>query len=160
MAHVKLDITRRSFLKGGVAAGGLALMSPTASIGAAGGMLNAQDPWYLEGPIETTYNVCDICPWRCGVIVHSVNGVVRKIDGNPKDPKARGKLCARGQGGVSFMYDPDRSAVSDDSHRGSGLRPVQGSHLGRGARLRRRRPSEHQGQVRAGIACRFRSHLG
>jgi len=122
VARVKLDITRRSFLKGGVAAGGLALMSPTASIGAAGGMLNARDPWYLEGPIETTYNVCDICPWRCGVIVHSVNGVVRKIDGNPKDPKSRGKLCARGQGGVSFMYDPDRlqSPMIRTGDRGSG----------------------------------------
>ena len=33
---------------------------------------------------------------------------VYKIDGNPKDPKSRGKLCARGQAGVSFLYDPDR----------------------------------------------------
>jgi thiosulfate reductase/polysulfide reductase chain A len=37
-----------------------------------------------------------------------VNGRVHKIDGNPKDPKSRGKLCARGQAGVSFLYDPDR----------------------------------------------------
>ena len=33
---------------------------------------------------------------------------VHKIDGNPADPKSRGMLCARGQGGVSFIYDPDR----------------------------------------------------
>jgi thiosulfate reductase/polysulfide reductase chain A len=37
-----------------------------------------------------------------------VNGRVYKIDGNPQDPKSRGMLCARGQGGVSFLYDPDR----------------------------------------------------
>ena len=122
MARVKLDITRRSFLKGGLATGGLALMSPTVSIGAVDGMLNAQDPWYLEGAIETTYNVCDICPWRCGVVVHSVDGVVRKIDGNPADPKSRGMLCARGQGGVSFMYDPDRlqSPMIRTGERGEG----------------------------------------
>jgi thiosulfate reductase/polysulfide reductase chain A len=122
VARVKLDISRRSFLKGGLATGGLALMSPTASVGSATGMLSAQDPWYREGDIKTTYNVCDICPWRCGVVVHTVNGVVRKIDGNPADPKSRGMLCARGQGGVSFMYDPDRlqSPMIRTGERGSG----------------------------------------
>ncbi len=37
-----------------------------------------------------------------------MNGNIHKIDGNPADPKSRGRLCARGQGGVSFMNDPDR----------------------------------------------------
>jgi thiosulfate reductase/polysulfide reductase chain A len=49
-----------------------------------------------------------MCPWRCGIVVKTANGRVHKIDGNPKDPKSRGKLCARGQAGVSFLYDPDR----------------------------------------------------
>ncbi len=49
-----------------------------------------------------------MCPWKCGITVQTVDGVVQKIDGNPLDPKSRGLLCARGQGGVSFIYDPDR----------------------------------------------------
>ena len=49
-----------------------------------------------------------MCPWRCGVIVKTVNGRVHKIEGNPNDPKSRGMLCARGQAGVSWLYDPDR----------------------------------------------------
>lgn len=64
-------------------------------------------PWYRQAQ-TVTYNYCDICPWRCGLVVTSVNGRVVKIDGNPKDPKSRGRLCARGQAGVSFVYDPDR----------------------------------------------------
>lgn len=122
MGRVKLDITRRSFLKGGLATGGLALMSPHGSLGAGIGTLAAPNPWYLEGKIETTYNVCDICPWRCGVVVHTVDGVVRKIDGNPADPKSNGMLCARGQGGPSFMYDPDRlqAPMIRTGERGSG----------------------------------------
>ena len=76
----------------------------------AGGLakLGLPIPWYRKGQVRTTYNYCDICPWRCGVVVQSVNGRVYKIDGNPKDPKSRGMLCARGQAGVSFLYDPDR----------------------------------------------------
>jgi thiosulfate reductase/polysulfide reductase chain A len=42
------------------------------------------------------------------MIVQSVDGHVYKVDGNPKDPKSRGMLCARGQGTPSFVHDPDR----------------------------------------------------
>jgi thiosulfate reductase/polysulfide reductase chain A len=69
--------------------------------------LAARVPWHRQ-TLKTTYNYCDMCPWRCGIIVTSANGRVHKIDGNPKDPKSRGRLCARGQAGVSFLYDPDR----------------------------------------------------
>lgn len=64
-------------------------------------------PWYRR-PVTTTYSYCDMCPYRCGIVVRSVNGTVAKIDGNPKDPKSRGMLCARGQAGVSFIADPAR----------------------------------------------------
>ncbi|MBP7964345.1 MAG: molybdopterin-dependent oxidoreductase [Caldilineaceae bacterium] len=111
MARVKLQITRRTFLKSAAAgAGGVALtaMLPQPGMAAAPPPITVSTPWYRRGEIKTTYNVCDMCPWRCGIVVKTVDGVVQKIDGNPKDPKSRGMLCARGQGGVSFMYDPDR----------------------------------------------------
>jgi thiosulfate reductase/polysulfide reductase chain A len=56
-----------------------------------------------------------MCPWRCGIVVHSVDGRVEKIDGNPADPKSRRMLCARGQGGVSFLDDPDPRLYEQDS---------------------------------------------
>jgi thiosulfate reductase / polysulfide reductase chain A len=33
---------------------------------------------------------------------------VRKVDGYAENPKSRGMLCPRGQGGVATTYDPDR----------------------------------------------------
>ncbi len=107
MPRVDLQITRRSFVKATAAAAGAASLMPVAAAASVAGS-DTTTPWYREGAIETTYNYCDICPWRCGVVVNTVNGVVRKIDGNPLDPKSRGMLCARGQGGVSFLEDPDR----------------------------------------------------
>lgn len=103
-------LTRRKFLKGAaVGVGGLMVAAPTVKVIADQiASLNRRMPWYRADKITTTYNYCDICPWRCGIVVQSVNGRVAKIDGNPKDPKSRGMLCARGQAGVSFMYDPDR----------------------------------------------------
>ena len=111
MAKVELKITRRNFLKSTLAgAGGLALSGSAVSAAFADTDRSPCDAhaWYHDGAIKTTFNVCDMCPWRCGIVVHSVGGTVYKIDGNPNDPKSRGKLCARGQGGISFMNDPDR----------------------------------------------------
>ena len=103
MALVDLKITRRTFLTTGTAVG-IAGLAPSYALAAE----NGDTPWYRRGKIETTYNYCDMCPWRCGIVVRSVDGVVQKVDGNPLDPKSRGMLCARGQGGVSFLNDPDR----------------------------------------------------
>lgn len=108
MGKVQLQISRRSFLKSMAAGGGMALTLQNAKRVLAQGLDKAGLPWFRRGQIETTYNNCDMCPWRCGMVVSSVNGRVYKVDGNPADPKSRGMLCARGQGGISFMYDPDR----------------------------------------------------
>jgi thiosulfate reductase / polysulfide reductase chain A len=110
MPYAKLDITRRTFLKSGFLAGGLAAAATSWRAAVAAGLekVGLPSPWFYQGKIETTYNYCDMCPWRCGITVQSVNGRVHKIDGNPADPKSRGMLCARGQAGVSFLYDPDR----------------------------------------------------
>ncbi len=103
-------VSRRGFMQGSALALAAAALSDKALDPFVQSLvrLGVPVPWYKRGQIKTTYNYCDMCPWRCGIVVQSVNGKVAKIDGNPKDPKSRGMLCARGQAGVSFLYDPDR----------------------------------------------------
>ena len=124
MARTELKITRRSFLKSSLlSAVGLSVSSCSLQPMVTEFLrLGIPLPWYKRGEIRTTYNYCDMCPWRCGVIVQSVNGRVHKIDGNPDDPKSRGMLCARGQAGPSFLYDPDRlrSPMLRTGKRGQG----------------------------------------
>ncbi len=101
-------LTRRGLIKGtALTIGALATARPADAVSDWLGGRSGRVPWYRQAQ-RTTYNYCDMCPWRCGIVVKTVNGRVKKIDGNPKDPKSRGKLCARGQAGVSFLYDPDR----------------------------------------------------
>jgi anaerobic selenocysteine-containing dehydrogenase len=110
MARTALQITRRNFLKSSLlGAAALSLGSGTLrpvaeALARAGSSLS----WFRKGQIKLSYNTCDMCPWRCGIVVHSVNGQVYKVDGNPADPKSGGMLCGRGQAAPSFMYDPDR----------------------------------------------------
>lgn len=104
-----VPVSRRTFLKASLlGAAGLLFTGPQSTFASGVRSRPAKTPWYRKGQTRTTYNYCDICPWRCGIVVQSIGGRVVKIDGNPKDPKSRGMLCARGQAGVSFNYDPDR----------------------------------------------------
>jgi len=107
---VPSSISRRAFLKlSALGAASLALGGKVLHSAATGlSRLGIPTPWYRRGAIKVTYNYCDLCPWRCGIVVQTVNGRVQKIEGNPLDPKSRGKLCARGQAGPSFIHDPDR----------------------------------------------------
>jgi len=109
MTGFNSPMTRRGFLKSSaLSVGAFVFLDRTFwSLTEGLARLGAPPPWY-KGQVRTTYNYCDICPWRCGIVVKSVGNRVYKIDGNPKDPKSRGRLCARGQAGVSFLYDPDR----------------------------------------------------
>ncbi len=52
--------------------------------------------------------VCDRCYVGCGILAHVVNGVVIGLEGDPKSPQNRGKMCAKGKAGVMAHYDPNR----------------------------------------------------
>ena len=113
-------LTRREFLKiaaGATAASGLApvvrsiviepFVRPTEEV------LPGQATWYAS--------TCRQCPAGCGIIVRTINGRAKKIEGNPLHPLNRGKLCARGQAGIQVLYNPDRlkNAVRQTGGRGS-----------------------------------------
>ena len=51
---------------------------------------------------------CELCFWKCGVLAHVKDGRVTKLEGNPKHPLSKGRLCPRGTGGIGMLYDPDR----------------------------------------------------
>ncbi len=53
-------------------------------------------------------SACWQCVSRDGIVCYVEDGRLAKIEGNPKLPRTGGKLCARGQGGVGQVYDPDR----------------------------------------------------
>ncbi len=53
-------------------------------------------------------SVCDMCFWRCPIVVKVKNGKVVKIEGNPKSPTNGPRICARGNAGIQMLYDKDR----------------------------------------------------
>ncbi len=102
------DIPRRRFLKYSATATVAASMAGnTAVLHALVPAAEAEKTKNHAG-LKKKYSVCDMCFNKCGLVARVENGVVKKLDPNPKVLKSRGMLCARGNAGVGRIYDPDR----------------------------------------------------
>ena len=60
----------------------------------------AQSDWILS--------TCGMCLHGCGIRVQVRDGVALKIEGDPTNPDNLGKLCPKGNAGLSRLYDSTR----------------------------------------------------
>ncbi|MBK8638279.1 MAG: molybdopterin-dependent oxidoreductase [Chromatiaceae bacterium] len=51
---------------------------------------------------------CHVCNIQDGAIAYVEKGRVVKLEGNPEHVSTRGRLCAKGNSGMWYSYDPDR----------------------------------------------------
>jgi thiosulfate reductase / polysulfide reductase chain A len=101
--NLATKISRRSFLKvSGIVGSG-------AAIGIASPAKKAKAADKVKPQIvQRIPSVCEQCFWRCGIIANVEDGTLVSIEGNPLHPNNRGKICARGNAGVSLLYETDR----------------------------------------------------
>ncbi len=85
-----MGISRRNFLKGGsLAAGALALTGKPAQA-------SIDAPELRTRGLQTSTTICPYCAVGCGMIVHSKNGKIVNIEGDPEHPINQGALCSKG----------------------------------------------------------------
>jgi anaerobic selenocysteine-containing dehydrogenase/Fe-S-cluster-containing dehydrogenase component len=53
-------------------------------------------------------STCRECPAGCGVLAKNMGGRIIKVEGNPRHPINKGKLCIRGQAALQGIFNPDR----------------------------------------------------
>lgn len=105
-----LKVTRRDFLKLSAGVGGAVLLNGY------GPALPGDEEWLraesLVSPVagqEASYaTTCGGCPAGCGLIVQTVGGWVRAVEGNPAHPLNRGMICDRGRAALQELYNPNR----------------------------------------------------
>ncbi|MFC1977400.1 molybdopterin-dependent oxidoreductase [Chloroflexota bacterium] len=52
--------------------------------------------------------ICQASHMECGVLVHTEDGVVTQVEGDPQHPSSRGFICVKGQAQPELLYHPDR----------------------------------------------------
>lgn len=104
-----VEVSRRKFLQGSVAL----------SVVGGGVVTNLFSSTEKKAKMEVTTKtgtgeakfvptLCEMCVNKCAAIARVENGVVTKLNPNPRFPKSRNMLCARGNAGLQALYDPDR----------------------------------------------------
>ena len=103
------NLTRRNFLK---AASLAAASVPLSKVAARAQSGVVKTPLVAPGSFKDTQTavggVCEMCFWRCQLVGKIRDGRLIKLEGNPKSIDNGVSLCARGNAGVAYLYDPDR----------------------------------------------------
>ena len=106
-----MDITRRGFLK---------ISGATAFAGGLGIELIPQTVQAQPAEILYTKETTTICPYcgvGCGIIVHTQNGTVVNIEGDPDHPINEGSLCPKGGSLTQLSYDVNTNRLTKPLYR-------------------------------------------
>src|SRR5436853_6802621 len=104
-----MDLTRRDFLKASSsgALAGTALGTLTA-VGASLVPAVAQAQELRIKHAKATPSVCPYCSVGCATLVHTVDGKIVNIEGDPRSPFNEGTLCPKGAAIYQLHVNPNR----------------------------------------------------
>jgi formate dehydrogenase major subunit len=103
-----MDVSRRDFLRlSAGAAGGTALAGLVGS-GVNLGPVVAQAQELRIKNAKVTPSVCPYCSVGCGTLIHTVNGQIVNIEGDPRSPHNEGTLCPKGAAIFQLHVNPNR----------------------------------------------------
>ena len=57
---------------------------------------------------KATSSVCPYCAVGCGTLVHTIEGKIVNIEGDPRSPVSRGNLCPKGAASFQLHVNPNR----------------------------------------------------
>src|SRR5438552_15088048 len=105
-----MDVSRRDFLKvsSGATLTGPALGTLTA-LGANLAPTAAQAQELRIKPAKATPSVCPYCSVGCATLVHTIEGKIVNIEGDPRSPHNEGTLCPKGAAIYQLHMNPNRA---------------------------------------------------
>ena len=102
-----MAISRRDLLRLSVAGGGTALGGLIGSgVSLAPVVAHAQQLRIARAKV--TPSVCPFCSVGCALLVHTVDGQIINIEGDPRSPHNEGTLCPKGAATFQLHVNPNR----------------------------------------------------
>jgi formate dehydrogenase major subunit len=62
----------------------------------------------IDDADATVGSICPYCAVGCGQLVYVKDGTVTQIEGDPRSPVSRGRLCPKGAGSLGYVHSPLR----------------------------------------------------
>jgi formate dehydrogenase major subunit len=98
-----MALSRRAFLETSAAIGGLA------SLGLSLGPARARAQALRIQHAKATPSLCPYCSVGCATLVHTIEGEIVNIEGDPRSPHSEGCLCPKGAAIYQLHKNPNRA---------------------------------------------------
>ena len=103
-----MGISRRDFLRFSVAAGSATALGGLIDSGVNLGPVVAQAQELRIKDAKVTPSVCPYCSVGCATLIHTIDGNVVNIEGDPRSPHNEGTLCPKGAAIFQLHVNPNR----------------------------------------------------
>src|SRR6266513_2866884 len=119
-----MDVSRRDFFRVSAVAGGAATLGGLASLGANLAPTLASAAELRIKDAKTYMSICPYCPVGRTTLVHTVNGKIANIEGDPRSPHNEGTVCPKGAAIYQLHMNPNRATKVLHSKPGAPDREV------------------------------------
>jgi formate dehydrogenase major subunit len=103
-----MEVSRRDFLRLSAGAAGGAALAGLVGSGVNLGPVVAQAQELRIKNAKVTPSLCPYCSVGCATLVHTVNGQIVNIEGDPRSPHNEGTLCPKGAAIFQLHVNPNR----------------------------------------------------
>ena len=103
-----MDVSRRDFLKVSAGTAGGTALAGLAGLGASLAPVAAQAQALRIKDAKAIPSICPYCSVGCATLVHTVEGKIVNIEGDPRSPFNEGTLCPKGAAIYQLHVNPNR----------------------------------------------------
>jgi formate dehydrogenase major subunit len=101
-----MEISRRNLFR--LAGGGATALGGLVASGVNLAPVRVQAQELRISSAKVTPSVCPFCAVGCATLVHTVNGQIVNIEGDPRSPHNEGTLCPKGAATFQLHINPNR----------------------------------------------------
>jgi len=103
-----MDVSRRDFIRVSAGVGGTATLGGLAGLGADLAPTLAAAAELRIKDAKTYPSICPYCSVGCATLVHTLDGKIANIEGDPRSPHNEGTLCPKGAAIYQLHVNPNR----------------------------------------------------
>ena len=103
-----MTMTRRDLLRLSLAGGGGTALGGLIASGTNLAPVVAQAQQLRIAKAQVTPSVCPFCAVGCATLIHTVDGQIVNIEGDPRSPHNEGTLCPKGAATFQLHINPNR----------------------------------------------------